>query len=300
MIRKIKKKFAAIASVALGALLSITSTGIATNAQPAIPADAAGTSTGFTTAKAAADDTSKWKGFYIGVYGGGNFGRSDAATSTVFTTTGYFAQTSVTAINNAGIKRIKPSGFTGGGTIGYNHQSGNFVAGVEADFGAMRANETVTSTTTYPCCSPATFTITQSMKTSWQFTARPRIGVAAGNALIYGTGGVAVTDINYQAAFSDTFGSARENGGVNKNKAGWTLGGGVEFKAGSHWSLKGEYLYADFGSVNVSSTNLNANSINFRPGLSIASPSVAYPGNVFTHSADLKVSNVRFGINYHF
>lgn len=300
MIRKIKKKGAAIASVALGALLTIASSGIAINAQPAMPPDTAGTSTGYTTTKTATDDTSKWKGFYIGIYGGGNFGRSDATTTTVFTTTGYFAQTSVTAINNAGLKKIKPSGFAGGGTIGYNHQSGNFVAGVEADFGAMSANETAASTTTYPCCSPARFTITQSMKTRWQFTARPRIGVAAGNALIYGTGGVAVTDVDYQAAFTDTFGSARENGGVNKNKAGWILGGGVEFKAGSHWSLKGEYLYADFGSVKTTSTNLNANQIDLRSGLSIASPSVAYPGNVFTHSADLKVSNVRFGINYHF
>ena len=81
--------------------------------------------------------------------------------------------------------------------------------------------------------------------------------------------------------------------------SGWTLGGGAEFKIGSNWSVKGEYLYADFGSTSVTSTNLNATSIVNRPE-NVFAPGVAYPTNIFTHSSDLRINNVRFGINYHF
>ena len=30
-------------------------------------------------------------------------------------------------------------------------------------------------------------------------------------------------------------------------RAGWTLGGGVEYAVNPHWSVRGEYRYADFG-----------------------------------------------------
>jgi outer membrane immunogenic protein len=33
--------------------------------------------------------------------------------------------------------------------------------------------------------------------------------------------------------------------------AGWTLGGGGEWLLDGNWSIKAEYLYVDFGSMNV-------------------------------------------------
>ena len=111
-----------------------------------------------------------------------------------------------------------------------------------------------------------------------------------------------MTDVNYTATFTDTYGNATESAAFKKNKAGWTLGGGAEFKVGGNWSVKGEYLYADFGSTTVTSTNLNAASVatiaSLIPGPS--APAVAYPINAFTHSSDLRTNNIRFGINYHF
>lgn len=230
-----------------------------------------------------------WTGFYVGGYAGGGFGRASANTSTVFSSTGYFAATSVGAISTAGSQRISPRGFSGGGTIGYNHQSGSFVIGAEADYGSLNLKKSVATTATYPCCGPTNFTVTQSVKTRWLFTARPRVGYAAGKSLFYVTGGLAVTDLNYQALFVDTFATAHENGSFSKTRAGWTGGGGGEFKIGSKWSAKGEYLFADFRRSTVTSTNLTA-----------FSPAIAFPGNTFTHSTDLKVHNIRFGINYHF
>lgn len=285
-----------IAFTTLAVLLTITSGSLAITAQTPATTDSA---RGSTAPVRAATDSETWKGWYVGVYGGGTFNRSDVATSTIYSSTGYLAQASVTAINTAGVQQIKPNGFKGGGTFGYNHQTGALVVGAELDFGAMNANEGVSSGATYPCCSLTRFTINQATKTRWLLTARPRLGVAVGNAMIYGTGGLAVTDVNYAATFTDTYANATESAAFKKNKAGWTLGGGAEFKIGSNWSVKGEYLYADFDSTSVTSTNLNATSIVNRPE-NVFAPGVAYPTNIFTHSSDLRINNVRFGINYHF
>ena len=293
-----KKIISGVASTIVAVLLTITASSLAATAQTPAPADSSGEST---APIRAASDNDTWKGFYVGAYGGGDFNRSNVATSTVFASPGYFQTTSVAAINAAGIQQIKPNGFTGGGTFGYNHQSGALVVGAELDFGAMNANKGVSSGGTYPCCGTAGFTINQATKTRWLMTARPRVGVAVGNAMIYGTGGLAVTDVNYAATFTDTFGNATESAAFKKNKAGWTLGGGAEVKVANRWSIKGEYLYTDFGSISVTSNNLNAASIaSIANTPNIPGPSVAYTQNVFTHSSDLRTNNVRFGVNFHF
>ena len=230
-----------------------------------------------------------FKGFYVGGYVGGTNGRSDAATTTVFSPTGYFATTSVPAIATAGAQKLRPSGFTGGGQVGYNFQSGVFVLGLETDFGSMSLSDSKSTTATYPCCAPTAFTVTQSIETSWLFTLRPRVGFTAGPLLVYGTGGLAMTNANYQAVFTDTFATAHENGGKEDNLTGWTAGGGAEVKFGGRWSVKGEYLYANFGDLSTTSNNLTA-----------FTPPISFPSNTFTHRADLRAHIYRFGLNFHF
>ncbi|MBZ5527969.1 MAG: outer membrane beta-barrel protein [Acidobacteriia bacterium] len=243
----------------------------------------------FVLAPASSAQDKDWKGFYLGGNVGGAFGSSDATTTTVFSATGYFATTSPAAIATAGTQSIKPRGFSGGGGVGYNHQSGHLVVGAEFDFGGMNLNNSVSTTALYPCCAPTAFTVTQTMKTSWLMTARPRFGYAAGGLLIYGTAGLAVTNLDYQATFTDTFATAAENGGVTKKQTGFAAGAGLEHKIGSKLSFKGEYLYARFGTVSATSTNLMA----FNPAL-------AFPTNVFTHTANLNANIIRGGINYRF
>jgi outer membrane immunogenic protein len=236
-----------------------------------------------------------WKGFYVGGNAGGVKGNSDAFTNTIFSPTGYFALSSVPAIAAVGHQQLSPRGFTGGGQVGYNLQRGHWVLGVEADFGSMHVSDDFTGTGVYPCCAPSTFTVTQKVSSDWLFTARPRIGVGNANVLVYGTGGIAMTNFNYSEDFIDTFPTppskpAHESASTSGTLTGWTGGGGVEFKttAGSRWSWKAEYLFADFGSgVKVTSTNLTAFS-------------TAFPTNVFTHRADLTQNIFRVGFNYRF
>jgi outer membrane immunogenic protein len=238
----------------------------------------------------AAAQNHDWKGFYVGGNLGAGFGKAPVQTLPTFSPTGYFAQSSVPAIYNSSRQNVMPKGFTGGGQFGYNFQGGPWVIGFEADMGYTHLSGNRSATGTYPCCAPTTYTIAQSVKTNWLFTARPRIGVAKGGTLFYGTGGFAVVGLNYQANFSDTFATAKESGGTDQAQKGYAAGGGVEWKTDAHWSLRGEYLYIGGFTTVSTSTNLTA----FGP------PVIPFPTNVFTHTADFGAHLFRFGFNYHF
>jgi outer membrane immunogenic protein len=231
-----------------------------------------------------------WTGFYIGVNAGGTWGTFDPLTSTVFSPIGYFASSSVPAIGTAGIQSIKPSGFTGGFEAGYNWQSGNIVFGIEADIESFQLKGTATTgPVLYPCCAPTSFTIASNASTSWLNTDRARLGIAFNNWLFFVTGGAAITNLNANFAFTDTFATAAESASISSTRLGWTAGGGIEASLWRGWSVKAEYLFVDFGRVSVNSTNLTA-----------FTPPINFPTNVFTHSVDLTASIARVGLNYRF
>jgi outer membrane immunogenic protein len=230
-----------------------------------------------------------FKGFYVGANAGEAFGRASMQTSPIFSPTGYFAATSTPAITAASTQQATPNGLTAGGGAGYSYQWDNFVLGFEVDFGKMDLSGATTVTQTYPCCAPTAFTVLQTTETSWLFTARPRMGVAFGHFLAYGTGGLAVTSVKYNALFTDTFATAHESASLEEKRPGWAVGGGGEFKFSSHWSIKGEYLYMGFGRATVTSTNLTA-----------FTPPIPFPTNVFTHTVDLKAQIARAGVNFRF
>lgn len=238
---------------------------------------------------ASAVSAQDWHGAYVGGYAGASISRSDASLTTIFSPTGYFATTSPPAINALSPQHPDATNFTGGFTAGYNFQHNWLVLGVEGDFGAINRDEVRSASGTYPCCAPTGFTVSQRVKAGWLATVRPRLGFAAGKALFYGTGGLAVTNLRYQGVFTDTFATAAENRELAPNKAGWIAGGGLEYKVAQHWSVKGEYLYAHFGDETGTSTNLTA-----------FSPPISFPTNVFTHTVDLRSHFVRFGVNWHF
>jgi outer membrane immunogenic protein len=230
-----------------------------------------------------------FKGFYVGANGGGTFGRFDVDTSPSFSPTGYFASSSTPAITLASGHQIKPNGFTAGGQAGYNFQWDNFVFGLEFDFGKMDLSGTTTVTQVYPCCLPTTFTVTQTAETSWLFTARPRLGVVFGKAMFYGTVGGAMTNVKYSALFTDTFATAHESASLDDKRPGWVAGAGAELKVTHHLSIKGEYLYAGFGTSTVTSTNLTA-----------FTPPISFPTNIFTHTVALHAGIARGGLNFRF
>lgn len=235
--------------------------------------------------------TYDWSGFYAGVNAGGAKGYSGAATTTLDPPLQYFVNTSTAAVNAAGAQRVSSSGFTGGLTAGYNWQAGSAVFGVEADFDYFGLKGSAARSGVYPCCAPATFSVSSSLSTDWLFTLRPRVGLASDTWLFYVTGGLALTDLKASFAFVDAppagISPATESGTFSKTKAGWTAGAGIEHAVANGWSVKAEYLYVDFGRESTTSNNLG-NAFG------------TMPQQTFRHEADLHTHVLRAGLNYRF
>jgi outer membrane immunogenic protein len=230
-----------------------------------------------------------WNGVYIGVNLGGAFGGSHANTATVFDSGGYFASTSVPAINAAGAQSMSPSGFVGGFELGYDYRIDNIVIGLESEIVANTTGARISTTANYPCCAPTTFTIDSKVATNWMATIRPRVGLAMDDGgLFYVTGGYAVTDEKSTFTFTDTFATAFSTGTKNTDKSGWTIGAGYAFPWTDQLSVKIEYLYADFGTFAHQGSVLTA-----------FTPPVSFPGNPFVHSTSLQENIVRVGVDWH-
>lgn len=153
-----------------------------------------------------------WTGFYVGGNVGGQWGDSDLNTSTVFSPTGYFAASSVPAINTVGAQGVNSSSVTGGFTAGYNWQVNHAVLGLEGDINYFSFKGSATGSALYPCCAPTGYTVSSSVSADWLATIRGRIGfLAAPTWLLYATGGVAISEVKGNFNFTDTFSAATES-----------------------------------------------------------------------------------------
>jgi len=240
--------------------------------------------------------TYNWTGFYIG----GNVGYARGKSNFVSTfdcpigfACPYAAPVNHAAAGLAGTGSATDNNWTGGGQVGFNWQSGVVVWGVEADFQSFSLGVTRTVSAPFPAVFTS-YNITTGYNTDWLFTARGRLGwTVTPTALLYATGGVAVTDpqltnqfIDNAASFgfaSNTFGTSS----VSSTRTGWTVGGGLEVALGNNWTAKGEYLYLDFGSAGTTVAW-------------VTNPTFQNPNRLTTVGGDLTAQIVRFGLNYRF
>ncbi len=104
-----------------------------------------------------------WTGFYIGINGGGGFGRSQWDSTGSFNTSGGLV----------------------GGTVGYNYQFGQAVVGVEGDIDWADINGTTNTACPFGC----------KTTDNWLSTVRGRLGYAADRFMPFVTAGAAFGDI---------------------------------------------------------------------------------------------------------
>jgi opacity protein-like surface antigen len=139
------------------------------------------------------------------------------------------------------------SSFTGGTQFGFNFRTGLLVAGLEGDFNWTGIDErgSYDQVFNFTCCVIVRASDVQ-QQLDWLSTIRGRVGIVAGDALIYATGGLAAGHVSYRFTLDwpDIGGFASDN--ASKTEFGWTGGGGVEYSFGT-WSIKTEYLYYDLG-----------------------------------------------------
>jgi outer membrane immunogenic protein len=174
-----------------------------------------------------------WGGCYLGVAGGGAWGRSHADNNG---TTGPIPTIPITG-------DFDVRGGIIGGTTGCNLlQAGNWVFGVESDFSWTNKHGTAND------LPPFDTTESNETREKWLSTTRVRVGYAWNNWLLYATAGAAIGEVAYTAFGPNNFGPGIP-GSVSEThtRAGWTAGAGIEWAFAPNWSAKLEYLYVDFG-----------------------------------------------------
>lgn len=239
-----------------------------------------------------------WTGFYAGV--GAGLRASD--------TVGSIRSYSLTGLSIAGFGFAEFCGFfpcansepLNGSTarvapyVGYNWQvSSQWLFGIEGDWG-WGDRTTSLGGMSYPgttVTSSGDLADSFAVRTTWDASVRGRAGfLITPRFLTYATGGATWLHVESTSTCGSSFLCGGTLGQLSPasitnadTRLGWTLGGGAEMLLWDHWIARGEYRYADYGTI--SHTN-----------------SRAVPGFVEIASYDIKVKThtATFGVAYKF
>jgi outer membrane immunogenic protein len=242
--------------------------------------------------KAPAAPVYNWTGCYAGINGGGGASGSDFHTNvgpgTHFTDPGDVGPGGTVATDGTG--SANDSNYIVGGQTGCNWQTGTIVFGLEGDVDYFHSHPSFSNDTNTLNDGVTPFTVSQTLKTDYLATIRPRVGIAADRNLGYITGGAAFTNVNYTQTYFDV-----PNGGsvafpgmgsatASKSLVGWVVGAGWEYAWSDHWTFKLEYLFAGFPTTNALG--------------SITDPAGGI--NPLHGSGDLTIQSARAGVNFKF
>ena len=164
---------------------------------------------------------STWSGCYVG----GNVGAS-------------WGGGSISGSGGGTASGSSNAGFTGGGQFGCDYQTGALVIGIRnlINWSDLSFNSTLAAGGSID------------VKNNWVDLLTGRLGYAVQpNWLLYFQGGGAWTHGTVQQ-FN---GAGTQIGQTDRNRTGWTVGGGSEYKFTPNWSVFVEYNYASFGSKQV-------------------------------------------------
>jgi outer membrane immunogenic protein len=206
-----------------------------------------------------------WRGFYFGAHAGYGWRHVTSGVRTVL----------ATGFVTPGIA-FNTEGAFGGFQLGYNILlTPRIVAGIEADlsygniFGSLLP----------PIPTPNSTKVDGAVH--WFGTVRARIGWTIHNALIYGTGGLAVVNSLMRRQQLTATSNGVPPGTIETSSywnLGWTVGGGVEVAINPRWAIKAEYLYlASFGNIDWT-------------------PPIAQVQSTI----DIRMHTTRIGLNYRF
>jgi outer membrane immunogenic protein len=194
-----------------------------------------------------------WGGLYVG----GDIGGSWGAVRHSFS-------------NGAPSGASDPSGVIGGGYVGYNHQIGSFVVGVEADGQGSGVNGGYVI--------PTFGSSAGSTHMDWEAAFRARLGYAFDHVLLYAASGMAVGGFRYGGG--PGFGAPIPCCGFSDTQTGITIGAGAEYAITDHVIGRVEYRYNQFST-------------------SAGGLSPTYPGVTMSVNND-GYSEVRAGVAYKF
>ena len=192
--------------------------------------------------------TPRWAGAYIGGHAGMGFGNWPAAIGSSESCSGAgcfageFSHTSTHPMNYHAL------GGVAGGQAGYLWQVGRFAFGPEIDISIANIGSKKTEAVQM-VGGGITFATNSTSEASlkWLSSLRGRVGIAAGDWLFFGTGGLAVAglDIEQTTLFPE----------ISRSEiaVGYAAGGGLQYAVGPQLSVRAEYLYYGFPEKTVQS-----------------------------------------------
>ncbi|MDC7787648.1 TonB-dependent receptor [Rhodoplanes sp. TEM] len=252
-----------------------------------------------------------WSGLYVGGFAGYGFGQINGETTTAKGVAG-----GIPASESA---NQSPHGMLWGGQIGYNYQlPSRLVLGLEGDlaFTQMTDYEDVRSTEAATLVQRKHLNSRIDYEFDWLSTVRGRVGWSFGDLMIYGTGGLALMkETERRAQYRSTSATATPGSTeywftekAAEVRTGWTVGAGAEYAIGGGWSIKGEYLYANFGDeefvfpdarAGVGATYSYYATVNGRrTRVTVIGNQTIADGRTATNTADLHA--LKLGVNYRF
>ena len=197
-----------------------------------------------------------WEGLYFGLNYGSAWGTTDWSNPTgayLLANTPRFPASSA------------QGGIFGGITLGYNHQVGPYVLGVEGDVDAtsLHGNAVcggIFGTPEQPKGAPPDKKYDPG--TGWACKSAPatlatldaRAGYALGGVLLFAKGGLAYANEKLGIGAAGA-GASNPSVAFSQDNWGFNVGAGVEYALGGGWSAKAEYDFYGFGKRSFSTTD---------------------------------------------
>lgn len=242
-----------------------------------------------------------WTGFYVGGnLGWSGFDHNFHDRNGLFRTDPWFAKEFPEFFNGFAPFRDDDdeTSFTGGGQIGYNFQCQGIVFGVEADLNwadhsrsrFFPVNRFGIDLEKFDLGRPHFFR--REFDHDWFGTVRGRLGWANDRIMVYATAGGAYGSPEHRLHGIDFWGF--EHRSDDDVSWGWTAGGGVEFLAGTGWTVKLEGLWIDWD---------DGNHRHFRPEVAVwdkGKKIVFDQARSFRFDNDQEQWVFRVGVNYLF
>jgi outer membrane immunogenic protein len=192
----------------------------------------------------------RWTGVYIGAHLGG--GRGFIKENSVPFA---FARSTIAPLPAS----IGVGGWLAGGQIGANYQIDSWVLGFEAQASWADFTGSTACTANIVPVVAGVGGASCTSKIDALGTVAARLGVAFDRLLLYGKGGAAWTNDNYQVLMNTAVRPLLFSN--NETRWGWMAGIGVEYAFTDNWTAKIEYNYMDMGNYAVRFADATAASI---------------------------------------
>jgi len=201
-----------------------------------------------------------WTGCYIGVNAGWKGGRFQDESASVPQTTGTIgAGTFVAPADRIFLDSFDTNSGAAGGQVGCRWQTAsNWVFGVEGDADWTDLHGTVTNRRFGTGTTFVPGDIFDN-RARWESSIRGIVGRSFDKLLVYGTGGIAFTQVSMGANFIQTVGVLTNGqpgiypasvGSDTQVLVGGTIGAGLAYALTKNWEIGGEYRYSRYQSGN--------------------------------------------------